>query len=106
MENSNFSQGDALTIPLPSDGAPQHRHGIPAYLNRRKGLVLVAAALGIILAGWTWFGASAVLPLLYSLPCTAMMAMCMRDHGRSGSAPTKPNDSAGSGPECVSEGRK
>jgi hypothetical protein len=58
--------------------------------------------LGIIafFAGWRWFGTAAVLPLLYILPCVAMMAMCMRGRGGLGNAPTAPNDSTGSGPDA------
>ena len=99
MENPNFSQAAALTGPIPSDAVPQHRHGNLAYLRGHKGLLLVSVALGIIglSAGWKWFGAAAVLPLLYTLPCVAMTVMCMRGHGGSGTAPTKPNSSAGSG---------
>jgi hypothetical protein len=66
----------------------QQRSGVPAFLTGRKGLVLAAAVFGIIalVAGWTWFGTAAVLPLLYTLPCAAMMAMCMRGNGGAGKA--------------------
>lgn len=101
MENPSFSQTAALTPPLSGDGGQQHGRGAPAYLKGRKGLLLVATALGIVglVAGWTWFGTATVLPLLYILPCAAMMAMCMRGHSGSGNAPAKPDNSAGSGPD-------
>jgi hypothetical protein len=78
-------------------GVERHRRSVPAYLNGRKGMLLLAAALGIIglLAGWTWFGAGAVLPLLYVLPCAAMMAMCMKGHGGAGNTQGKPDVSSG-----------
>jgi hypothetical protein len=37
------------------------------------------------------------LPLLYILPCGAMMAMCMRGDRGSGNTPTAPNNDLGSG---------
>jgi hypothetical protein len=102
MENPSLLQNLAVTARSPrADGVPQP-HGLLTYLRGRKGRLLVAAALGIsaFLAGWRWFGTAAVLPLLYTLPCVAMMAMCMRGHGTSGNTPTTPNDSTVSGPDA------
>jgi hypothetical protein len=47
---------------------------------KRKWLVVAGVALAIAAAvfGSIWFGFAAVLPLLYVLPCLAMLAMCMR----------------------------
>ena len=101
MENLGSLRVSALIASLPGgDGAAQHRRLAPAYLRGRNGKLLLAAALGIIglLAGWTWFGTAAVRPLLYVLPCAAMMAICMRGHGGSENPPTKPSGSAASGP--------
>jgi hypothetical protein len=58
--------------------------GVHAVLRGHRGLFLgvLVAGLGIF-AGSIWLGAAALLPLLYSLPCAAMMAMCMKGHGTS-----------------------
>ena len=102
MENPSFLPDLAVTASSPqADNVPRY-YGALAYLRGRRGLLLVVAALGIIafFAGWRWFGAAAMLPLLYTLPCAAMMAMCMRGHGASGNTSTAPNNSAGSGPDA------
>ena len=104
MEDLGSLRVSALIASLPGgDGAAQHRCGASAYLRGRKGKLLLAAALGIIglLAGWTWFGTAAVRPLLYVLPCAAMMVICMRGHGGSENPPTKPSSGAGSGPDIA-----
>jgi len=56
------------------------------YLEGRRGhyaLALMLAAVGLVFSG-AWWGFAAILPLLYVLPCAAMMAMCMKGHGGSG----------------------
>jgi hypothetical protein len=51
-------------------------------------LLVALTVLAIALAAaWLWFGAGAVRPLLYVLPCAAMMAVCMKGHRASGDAP-------------------
>lgn len=50
-------------------------------------LAIAALALGSALLGF-----AAILPLLFILPCLAMMTMCMRGHGKGG-APNKSNGS-------------
>jgi hypothetical protein len=57
---------------------------VHAVLRGHRNLFLAGLVAGIgIFAGWLWLGAAAVLPLLYSLPCAAMMVMCMKGHGTS-----------------------
>lgn len=64
------------------------------YVQDRRGLyaltfVLVTAGLAF---GSAWWGFAAILPLLYVLPCAAMMAMCMNGHGGPGqNLGAKPN---------------
>lgn len=56
------------------------------YLGGRRGIWAFALALAVagLVLGETWWGFAAILPLLYVLPCAAMMAMCMSRHGGSG----------------------
>lgn len=50
-----------------------------AMSRRSKWLIFAAAALAIagLVTGSVLFGFAAVLPLLYTLPCAIMVAMCM-----------------------------
>jgi hypothetical protein len=67
----------------------------PLFRGRSLLIVtLILAAMGVT-AGWAWFGTAAMLPLLYVLPCAAMMTMCMKGHGSSNSSAAKPDDVAG-----------
>jgi hypothetical protein len=54
-----------------------------------RGLVIAAAvatvaAVGALAVGQHWVAAASLLPLLYLLPCAAMMFMCMKgmSHGQ------------------------
>ena len=106
MNTSNPSRYLALTAPIPNDESTwRHRlsavwASAPGFLRGRGGLLMLAAALAAVglLAGWTWLGTAAVLPLLYALPCAAMMAMCMKGHGGSGgNTLAKPGGAADTG---------
>jgi hypothetical protein len=102
MEGLNDSRAVVLTGPQLGDRHSRYRLGIPAYLKGRGSLLIVAAVLGAtgVFAGWQWFGAAAMLPLLYTLPCAAMMVMCMRGHGGTGNTPMNSNnDDTESGPD-------
>jgi hypothetical protein len=46
-------------------------------------LVLVTAVAGIVAlaSGWYWLGFAAIAPLLFLLPCAALMAFCMKGAG-------------------------
>jgi hypothetical protein len=67
-----------------------------------RGLVIAAAvttvaAVGALALGQRWFTVANLLPLLYALPCAAMMFMCMRgmNHGRqAGTAQNTPRSEA------------
>ena len=56
--------------------------------------IFLVAGVGLTLGG-AWWGFAAVLPLIYVLPCAAMMAMCMKGHRASG-------QTSGASPDPVS----
>jgi hypothetical protein len=88
MENVKVSRVDALTgLTL----------GIP--VSRRAGMLPGAGAFSVLalFAGWQWFGSAAMVPLLYTLPCAAMMMMCMRGHGGTGNSAMNSNSGTESG---------
>lgn len=61
------------------------------FAGRSKWFLMAAvvlAAAGLAL-GSGFLAASALLPLVYVLPCLVMMGMCMKAHGKGGT----PNDS-------------
>jgi hypothetical protein len=95
MENLNISRAVVLIGPHLGDRTSRYRLGIPTYLKGRGSLLIVAALLGAtgVFAGWQWFGAAAMLPLLSTLPCAAMMMMCMRGHRGTGNTPMNSNSS-------------
>jgi hypothetical protein len=102
MNASSFSPATALVHSPP----PTRKMEVPgqntawntagAFIRRHRlwMLALVAAGMGLA-GGGAWFGTAALLPLLYTLPCAAMMAMCMRGQGGSNMPATKPGGSAG-----------
>jgi hypothetical protein len=53
----------------------------PARWSANKKRLIAASivlAVGAAVLGSVWLGLAAVLPLLYLLPCLAMLAMCMK----------------------------
>jgi hypothetical protein len=67
---------------------------LSVWLRSRTRLLAVLALSAIALAAaWLWLGAEAVRPLLYVLPCAAMMAVCMKGHGNSGAIPSNTDTS-------------
>jgi DUF2933 family protein len=61
--------------------------GSPGWLGRRRGLVIaltVAAAAAALALGQHWLAVADLVPLLFVLPCAAMMFMCMKgmNHGQ------------------------
>ncbi|TPG57431.1 hypothetical protein EAH89_10895 [Roseomonas nepalensis] len=98
MNISAPSRDLALTTHIPGDEYTQAPRLSATWASTRRifqgrrGLLVLAAGLAVtgLLAGWNWLGTAAILPLLYTLPCAAMMAMCMRGHGGSNrSAPVE-----------------
>ena len=76
----------SLAFPYAIAGQAGSAAVVRRYLGGRRGLYTLAltlAATGLFLGG-AWWGFAAILPLLYVLPCAAMMAMCIRGHGGSG----------------------
>jgi hypothetical protein len=54
----------------------------PSWLGgRRRMLVFTAAGIAALASGWYWLGFAAIAPLLFLLPCAAMMAHCMKGIG-------------------------
>ena len=103
MEHPSVFRAPAVIAHLPRVDGVQWRSVVFAYLKGYKGLLILAVGLGIIglLAGWMTLGTAAVLPLLYTLPCAAMMAMCMRSHGGAETPSTKPKSGADSAPDIT-----
>jgi Protein of unknown function (DUF2933) len=53
-----------------------------SWLSSRRVLVLaVVAGIAALASGWYWLGFAAIAPLLFLLPCAAMMAFCMKGMG-------------------------
>jgi hypothetical protein len=102
MENFTLSRTDTLGRAHVRAAVAQLVRNPLGSLRGRTGTLILAAALGMagLFAAWAWFGTAAVLPLLYVLPCAAMMLLCMRGHGGSGEAPASPGDSTGSDPSA------
>ena len=68
-----------------SNGSACHvaGQGSSGWLGRRSGLIIGAAvvtvaAAGALAEGQHWLAAAALQPLLFILPCAAMMFLCMR----------------------------
>jgi hypothetical protein len=82
-----------MTVPTISHSS-RHRAGQSdnGWLGGRRGLILaggVAAAGAALALGQHWLAAADLVPLLFALPCAAMMLMCMRgNHGERASAST------------------
>jgi hypothetical protein len=72
-----------------SDGASCHRStgGTAGWFSRPRVLtiaaaVVVAASMAAVASGRHWLVLADLLPLLYVLPCAAMMFVCMRGMNR------------------------
>jgi hypothetical protein len=66
--------------------------GGPTWLVRRRGPVIAAAAVAAAVAlalGQHWVAVADLVPLVYVLPCAAMMFVCMRHGQQSDDHPPK-----------------
>ena len=80
MENTSALPA-ARALP-PGTACGRSDHGPRHWLGRHAALILGAAVLLAVAAALAlqqeWVAAASLLPLLYVLPCAAMMFMCMR----------------------------
>ena len=81
----------ATSVPERASSCHSASQASGTWLRRRRGLVFGGGAIvaGTALAlSQHWLTAAALAPLLYLLPCAAMMLMCMKgmNHGEQTSA--------------------
>ena len=94
MQNPSVMQArDLMSRAMQPSSLPAVRSAawgrLSSWLRRHARLLMAMTVAAIALAAaWLWFGAEAVRPLLYVLPCAAMMAVCMKGHGNSSAAPS------------------
>ena len=85
MDTPNLTKAGDLTSPaIPSSPAVRTaaRGQLSLWLRSRTRLLMaLTVSVMALAAAWLWFGVEAVRPLLYVLPCAAMMAVCMKGHG-------------------------
>jgi hypothetical protein len=99
MDTSSLTQARDLTsqaIKTPSSPAVRSAAWgqFSLWLRSRTRLLMALTVLAFALAAaWLWFGAEAARPLLYVLPCAAMMAVCMKGHRASGDTPSNTSTS-------------
>ena len=60
--------------------------------GRAAVLAAVALAIAAIAFGSAWFGFAAILPLLYLLPCAAMLYFCQKGMNNPADRPVKHHD--------------
>jgi hypothetical protein len=77
-----------ITTPAAAKGSSCHgtHQGSGSWFSRRRGLVFGGGAIVALTAlalSQHWLAVAQLLPLLYLLPCAAMMFMCMKgmNHG-------------------------
>jgi len=68
--------------------APCHsgKGGAGSFISGRRGMALIAMAMLALALDQHWLLAVQLVPLLFLLPCMAMMFMCMKGHGGQRSA--------------------
>lgn len=102
MESTN-----GLITTAPATGAPSRRGATQSdWLGGRRGWVVAAvvfaAVTGLVLSQH-WLGIADLVPLLFVLPCMAMMFMCMKgmNHGRQGDSTSVPGSSGDGAPTAT-----
>ena len=75
--------GSTSTNLVPLTAARPTPAKAPSWLSSRRGMLVIATVAGIaaLASGWYWLGLAAIAPLLFLLPCAAMMAFCMKGMG-------------------------
>lgn len=81
------TNGQAITPAADSSSCHVAGQGLSGWLNRRRGLVIaaaMAAAAAALALGQHWIAIADLVPLLFVVPCAAMMFMCMKgmNHGQ------------------------
>ena len=78
-QSTDTRRAEART-PLPSAVAGSSIPGRFGWLRSKRIAVVAAAAFAVaaIAFGSAWFGFAAILPLLYFLPCAAMVYFCSK----------------------------
>jgi hypothetical protein len=72
-----------LTLSPPGDRTPgpQTSHAWRSWYGSCRGLLVLGALAGVLAAlavNLNWIAFATLLPLIYLLPCAAMMYVCMR----------------------------
>ena len=81
VPSNDTRTAEASAPSMPTAGAASSTPKRFGWLrDRRRAAVLAAVAFtaAAIAFGSTWFGFAAILPLLYLLPCAAMLYFCRR----------------------------
>ena len=85
---------EASMPPASAAGAASSAAKRFGWLRGRRAAVLAAGALAVaaFAFGSAWFGFAAVLPLLYLLPCAAMLYFCQKGMNNPADRPVKNHD--------------
>ncbi len=80
---TSISESNSFAIPRAPSGQAGAVTAAKRHLAGRRSLYALAVVLLVpgLAFGGAWWGFAAILPLLYVLPCAAMIAMCMKGHG-------------------------
>ena len=85
---------EASMSPVPAAGAASSTPKRFGWLRGRRIAVLAAVALAVaaFAFGSAWFGFAAILPLLYLLPCAAMLYFCQKGMNNPADRPVNNHD--------------